>query len=129
MLALKLARYRTEGLRLLPVPRGCTGARPGCGTRKKSRSELMLSAADSKGGPSRFRVTGGVRSSAGFMTTTVPVPPGAASCHRQSTSTLVREFRGLNSAAAGAGFPSLSPLRSAILSYCGGSDQVASTLR
>jgi hypothetical protein len=54
--------------------------------------------------------------------------PGTASCYGQSAQTLVREFGGLNAAAAGTGFPSISALQSTIMAFCDGSDQVASTL-
>ena len=53
--------------------------------------------------------------------------PGAATCVGQSITTLVREFGGLNSAAAGTEFSSVRALQNAIMAYCDGSSQVAST--
>jgi YVTN family beta-propeller protein len=55
--------------------------------------------------------------------------PGTASCIRHSVSALVRGFGGPNVAAVTLGFPSISALQNAVLAYCDGSDQVASTLR
>ena len=54
--------------------------------------------------------------------------PGTATCIGQSITTLIREFGGLNSAAAGTGFSSVSALQNTIMAYCDGSSQVASTL-
>jgi hypothetical protein len=46
--------------------------------------------------------------------------PGTASCYGQSVSALVREFGGLNNAAAALGVPSIRALQNAILAVCGG---------
>jgi hypothetical protein len=54
--------------------------------------------------------------------------PGMAACIGQSIRTLIREFGGLNSAAASTDFPSVRALQNAIIAYCAGSDQLASTL-
>jgi hypothetical protein len=54
--------------------------------------------------------------------------PGTATCVGQSIRTLIREFGGFNSAAASTDFPSVMALQNAIMAYCAGSDQVASTL-
>jgi hypothetical protein len=55
--------------------------------------------------------------------------PGTANCYGQSVQTLVGEFGGLNAAAAALGSSSVSALQAAIMAFCDGSDQVASTLR
>jgi hypothetical protein len=46
--------------------------------------------------------------------------PGKSNCHGQSVSALARQYGGLNSAAAGLGFSSVSALQNAILTFCGG---------
>ena len=46
--------------------------------------------------------------------------PGKANCFGRSVSALVRQFRGLNAAAAALGFPSVGALQNAILAFCGG---------
>jgi len=46
--------------------------------------------------------------------------PGMASCYGQSVSTLVREFGGINAAAAGVGFSDVGALQNEILAFCGG---------
>jgi hypothetical protein len=46
--------------------------------------------------------------------------PGTAKCHGQSIAMLVREFGGLNAAAAGVGFASIRTLQDAILGFCDG---------
>jgi hypothetical protein len=54
--------------------------------------------------------------------------PGKANCHGQRVSALARQYGGLNGAAAALGFASVSALQDAIMTYCEGSDQVASSL-
>ena len=46
--------------------------------------------------------------------------PGKANCHSQSVSVLVRQFGGLNNAAAALGFPSVQALQDAIRAFCEG---------
>jgi hypothetical protein len=46
--------------------------------------------------------------------------PGKANCHSQSVSVLVRQFGGLNNAAAALGFPSVQALQDAIMTFCEG---------
>jgi hypothetical protein len=46
--------------------------------------------------------------------------PGTATCVGQSITTLIREFGGINAAAAGTGFPSVSALQNAIMAFCEG---------
>jgi hypothetical protein len=41
-------------------------------------------------------------------------------CVGQSITTLIREFGGINAAAAGTGFPSVSALQNAIMAFCEG---------
>ena len=45
--------------------------------------------------------------------------PGKANCFGQSVAALVRQFGGLNAAAAALGFPSISALQDAIMAFCG----------
>ena len=45
--------------------------------------------------------------------------PGKANCYGKSVSALVRQYHGLNAAAAALGFPSVKALQKAILEYCG----------
>ena len=77
-------------------------------------------------------LVGGPRDNVGIGAAWVFAPlagtPETATCVGQSITTLIREFGGLNSAAAGTDFPSVKALQSAIMAYCAGSDQVASTL-
>jgi hypothetical protein len=44
--------------------------------------------------------------------------PGAANCHGESVSALVREFGGLRAAASVLGFPSVRALQDAIREFC-----------
>jgi YVTN family beta-propeller protein len=44
--------------------------------------------------------------------------PGQANCYGQSVSALVRQYGGLNNAAAALGYPSVSALQNAIEAYC-----------
>lgn len=46
--------------------------------------------------------------------------PGKANCYGKSVSTLAQQYGGLNSAAAALGYPDVSALQSAILTFCGG---------
>jgi YVTN family beta-propeller protein len=46
--------------------------------------------------------------------------PGQANCFGQSVAALVRQFGGLNAAAAALGFSSVGALQNAILAFCGG---------
>ena len=46
--------------------------------------------------------------------------PGFSNCYGQSVSALVRQFGGLNAAAAALGFTSVGALQNAILAFCGG---------
>jgi YVTN family beta-propeller protein len=46
--------------------------------------------------------------------------PGKANCFGQSVAALVRQFGGLNAAAAALGFANVSALQNAILTFCGG---------
>jgi hypothetical protein len=46
--------------------------------------------------------------------------PGKANCYGKSVSALVRQFGGLNAAAAASGFSSVKALQNAILAFCGG---------
>jgi YVTN family beta-propeller protein len=46
--------------------------------------------------------------------------PGKANCYGKSVSALVRQYKGLNAAAAALGFPSVQALQNAILAFCGG---------
>jgi hypothetical protein len=84
-------------------------------------------------GDGRTAIVGGAYDNSAAGATWVFAPfagtPGKANCHGQSISTLAREFGGLNAAAAGAGFPSISALQNALMAYCEGSDQVASSSR
>jgi hypothetical protein len=77
-------------------------------------------------------LVGGPRDNVGIGAAWVFAPlagtPGMATCIGQSITTLIREFGGLNSAAASTDFPSVMALQNAIMAYCAGSDQVASTL-
>ena len=78
------------------------------------------------GGPAD---NGGVGAAWVYTQTIFAGTPGKSNCYGQSVSALAQQFGGLNAAAAGTGFPSISALQNAILAYCDGSDQVASTLR
>jgi hypothetical protein len=44
--------------------------------------------------------------------------PGKANCHGKSVSALVRQYHGLNAAAAALGFPTVRALENAILEFC-----------
>ena len=55
--------------------------------------------------------------------------PGKANCHGQSVSALAKQYGGLNNATATLGYSSVSALQNAIMEFCDGSDQVASTSR
>jgi hypothetical protein len=44
--------------------------------------------------------------------------PGKANCHEKSASALVRQYHGLNAAAAALGFSSVRALQNAILAFC-----------
>ena len=46
--------------------------------------------------------------------------PGKANCYGKSVSALVRQYKGLNAAAAALGFPSVQALQNAILAFCEG---------
>jgi YVTN family beta-propeller protein len=46
--------------------------------------------------------------------------PGKANCYGQSVSALVRQYHGLNAAAAALGFSSVRALQTAILAFCEG---------
>jgi hypothetical protein len=46
--------------------------------------------------------------------------PGHANCYGRSVSSLARQFRGLNAAAAALGFLGVPALQNAILAFCGG---------
>jgi YVTN family beta-propeller protein len=46
--------------------------------------------------------------------------PGKANCYGQSVAALVRQYGGLNAAAAALGFRSIRALQNAILAFCGG---------
>jgi hypothetical protein len=76
------------------------------------------------GGPGDNNGAGGAWVYAKFAGT-----PGKANCYGQSVSVLARQYGGLSAAAASTGFPSISALQNAILAYCDGSDQVASSSR
>ena len=45
--------------------------------------------------------------------------PGKSNCHGQSVSALVRQYGGLNAAAAALGYPSVRALQEAIMAFCG----------
>jgi hypothetical protein len=46
--------------------------------------------------------------------------PGKANCYGQSVSVLVRQYHGLNAAAAALGYPRVRALETAILAFCEG---------
>jgi hypothetical protein len=46
--------------------------------------------------------------------------PGQANCVAVSVAALIRQFGGLNAAAAALGFPNVRALQNAILAFCGG---------
>jgi hypothetical protein len=46
--------------------------------------------------------------------------PGEANCYGKSVSALVRQYHGLNAAAAALGFSSVRALQNAILAFCEG---------
>jgi uncharacterized repeat protein (TIGR03803 family) len=54
--------------------------------------------------------------------------PGQPTCIGNSFSALTQKYGGLNAAAAALGYSSISALQRAIMAYCDGSDQVASSL-
>ena len=46
--------------------------------------------------------------------------PGKPNCYGQSVAALAQQYSGLNNAATALGYPSVSALQSAIMTYCGG---------